>query len=553
MKDVQERGCARGARVRDEKAVVKEKKGVFQVMRNGKLEDVFRPGSQDGLKRLLRRYLGLNIPDVRVCDGHDSPMDYLWYAYSRDRLYQEHRNTRTQGLKKTRKSEIPSAKFGIDSEGQYLSESNCGRDARVPMNGDCIVWANRGGGKTMLAAMATLLEGLFKDGCQTRILAGSLEQAGRMYGYLRDFAEGRFYEQLDGKLLKESCKFKNGAQVQVLAQSSREVRGQHVQKLRCDEIELFDDRVLEAAKFITQSSARQVAAMEMLSTMHRPYGIMQKLIEESVASGIRVFKWCVWEVIERCTSDRSCSRCPLNEDCRGKARRAKGYLRIDDVITQMQRSSRAGFEAEMLCLRPHLENAVFDEFDPRVHVAEVSFDARLPLYRGIDFGYKNPFVCLFIQVDGDGTVRVFDEYVQSRKITAENAEAIKTLTPVGEDQVAGTFCDPAGKGKHATSGKSEMQVLTEMEIRVQASKSEIKDGLELIRAALRAGDGSRRLVINRKCKQLIKAMESYRYPDTGPSEVPLKDGEHDHLIDALRYFFIHYAKRSKGVITPKPY
>jgi hypothetical protein len=191
--------------------------------------------------------------------------------------------------------------------------------------------------------------------------------------------------------------------------------------------------------------------MEMFSTMHRPYGLMQTLIDDAAQSGIPIFKWCLWEVIERCRG-RSCSRCALNEDCQGKARRANGYLRIDDVISQMRRSSRAGFESEMLCLRPNLENAVFEEFDEQVHVKAVRYDASLPLYRAVDFGFVNPFVCLWIQVDADGVVRVIDEYVRNRATAAANADTIIRRTQCDEHTVAMTFCDPAGAARNGSPG-----------------------------------------------------------------------------------------------------
>jgi len=405
-----------------------------------------------------------------------------------------------------------------------------------------VVWANRAGGKTQLAAVTTLLEGLFKRNCQTRILAGSLAQSGRMYGYLCDFIERRFRDKLDGKLLKESCRFVNGTAVQLLPQSSRAVRGQHMHKLRCDEIELFDEDVLNAAQFITQSTPHKVAAMEIFSTMHRPYGLMQKLIDAAATNGTPVFKWCVWEVIEPCTPDRSCSRCPLDNDCQGKAKRANGYLRIDDVISQMRRASRAAFESEMLCLRPNLENAVFDAFDPKVHVRGVGYDPSLPLYRAMDFGFTNPFVCLWVQVDGDGVVRVIDEYVQNRKVIAEHAEVVRRRTPCDEGRVM-TYCDPSGNSRNGVTGTSEVKTLRELGMRVQCCKSEILEGLEKIRAALKAGDGVSRLVIDPKCDTLIEAMRCYHYPDGGvPTELPEKDGVHDHPIDALRYFFVNYSR-----------
>lgn len=474
------------------------------------------PQNRTWLKMYLKKYADFRVPDRHVCGHHASPMDYLWHAYSCD-LVTPASSRQSKVQQHTRRRKLT--------------------------NGDCIVWANRGGGKTQLAAVVTLLEGLFKKNCQTRILAGSLDQSSRMYEYLCDLVEYKFANSLSGKMLKESCRFENGTTVQVLAQSARAVRGRHVHKLRCDEIEMFDSNVFNAAKFITRSDDHHLAAMEMFSTMHRPYGLMQKLIEEAPQTGIPVFKWCMWEVIERCSEDRSCSRCPLNSDCMGKARRANGYLKIDDCITRMRRSSRAGFESEMLCLRPSLENAVFDEFDPAVHVKPVAYNPALPLYRSMDFGFTNPFVCLWLQVDADGTVRVIDEYVQNRKRIVVHGKVVMARTPCDEMQVADTFCDPAGANHNGVSGTSEVKELRQMGMRIHHKPSKILGGIEHIRARLRAGDGSHRLIIDPHCVRLIEAMQCYHYPETGaPSELPQKDGTYDHPIDALRYFFVNFFK-----------
>jgi len=43
--------------------------------------------------------------------------------------------------------------------------------------------------------------------------------------------------------------------------------------------------------------------------------------------------------------------------------------------------------------------------------------------------------------------------------------------------------------------------------------------------------------IHPRCKHLIQAMRAYRYGD-GRAELPRKDGP-DHLIDALRYYFVN--------------
>ena len=466
-----------------------------------------RPKTKWDLKNYVKVFLRLDIPDKRICPEHNSPMDYLWHSFSADFT------------------------------------------ANKAANADAIVWANRAGGKTELAAVATLLDCVFKPNCQVRILGGSGEQAGRMYEYLTGFLRTGFEDFLAGAVRKDKCSFANGSAVEVLTQSPMSVRGQHIQKLRCDEVELFDEDVFAAAKFITRSKAGLVAAMEMISTMHRPYGLMQKIVSSAGQFGTPVFKWCLWEVIEKCR-DRNCSQCPLWNDCGGKAREANGYLKIDDCITARRRASRAGWEAEMLCKRPSLENVVFDEFDPAKHVRPIDYDANLAVYRTLDFGFVNPFVCLWVQVDADGVVRVIDEYVRSRATIDVHAAEIKQRTPGGEERMAATFCDPAGGSVNDVTGTSVVRELRTLGIITRYRRSRILEGIELIRRAIRAGDGKSRLIISPRCQRLIEALQCYHYPEPGSAaaggELPLKDGVYDHPIDALRYFFINYKHPNKA-------
>jgi hypothetical protein len=461
------------------------------------------PATTGDIKNYVKVYLGINIPDKRICEGHNSPMEYLWHSYFSD----------------------------------FAAERTT--------NGDAIVWANRTGGKTELAAIATLLDCVFKPRCQVRILSGSGEQAGRMYEYLTGFLRNGFEEFLAGPIRKSKCRFANGSAVEVLTQSPMSVRGQHIQKLRCDEVELFDEDVFAAAKFTTQSTAGLLAAMEMISTMYRPYGLMQRIVSSAGELRTPVFKWCLWEVIEKCT-ERNCSQCPLWVDCEGKARGSNGYLKIDDCVTAMRRASRAGWEAEMLCKRPSRENVVFDEFEPAEHIRQLDYDPNLPLYRTLDFGFVNPFVCLWVQVDENDVVRVIDEYVRSRATIDVHAEEIKSRTPVEGGCVAATFCDPAGKSVNDVTGTSVVRELRTLGIATRFRRSGILEGIEFIRRSLKAGDGKSRLLISPRCQRLIEAMECYRYPEgSRVGELPLKDGLYDHPIDALRYFFVNYKHTGK--------
>ncbi len=458
-----------------------------------------RPATRTDLKNYIRAFLDISIPDKSFSAEHSSPLDYLWHAFAEDE-----------------KSRI---------------------------NNDAVIWANRAGGKTMLAAVATLLDCIFKPGCQVRILAGSGDQAGRMYDYLCQFIGKGFADLIDGRIYKGKCTFKNGSKVEVLTQSAKSVRGRHVQKLRCDEVELFDKDVFAAAQFITQSKNGITAGQEILSTMHKPFGLMSRVIKDADRKTAPLFKWSVWEVIEKCR-DRNCSRCPLSEDCRGKAKKADGYLKIDDCISIMQRSSRAGWESEMLCRKPNLDDAVFEDFDPDIHVADIKPDGNLPTYRTLDFGFVNPFVCFWIQVDEDENIRVIEEYVKRKKTVNIHAENIKSMSPVKEEIIVTTFCDPAGAGRNDVTGTSAVKELRGHGIKVKYKKSGILEGIELIRRSLKNGKGKSRILISSKCGNLIEAFQCYHYPENRiKGELPEKDGVYDHYIDALRYFFVNYQTR----------
>src|SRR5512140_713108 len=89
-----------------------------------------RPTSRDELHRWVAQVLGFDVPRQAVCPGHSAPFDYLAGAF-----FEEFTNA--------------------------------------------VVWANRGGGKTMLGAIATLLDAHFKGPVSIRILGGSLEQSRR--------------------------------------------------------------------------------------------------------------------------------------------------------------------------------------------------------------------------------------------------------------------------------------------------------------------------------------------------------------------------------------
>lgn len=451
----------------------------------------------DALHRYIQSKFGLNIPRQSICPHHRAPFDYLISAYFE-----------------------PST--------------------------DLIIWGPRGGGKTRLAAVATVLDLLHKPGISIRILGGSLDQSLRMWEHLIPDLQSIDAKQLgESRSLSRKVTLKNKSTAAVLTQSQRAVRGLRVQKLRCDEVDMFDKSVWSAAQLVTRSCSigkkkltHIKGTIEAFSTMHRLDGLMTELIDN--ARNIPIIRWCLLDVLESCPNERDCATCPLHEECQGRAKQAQGFFSIDDAIAMKRRVSRETWETEMLCLRPKLTGSVFPSFDPDRHVRE-EVQMIGETWLAIDFGFANPFVCLWVRTDGH-LIHVLDEYQQPQRMVHEHIEFIRTK-PYG--QVTKVACDPAGNGRNDQTAQSNVALLKKEGFNVHSKRMGLIDSIELMRAALKNGMNEARLFIHPRCKQLIRALRAYKYPDIG-GELPIKDGVHDHLVDALRYLLINLDRRPAG-------
>ncbi len=495
-------------------------------------------GSRDALHAWVRLYCGIDVPRRAVCAGHVAPFDYLAMSYFE-----------------------PSR--------------------------DQVVHAPRGGGKTRLAALATLLDLLHKPGISVRILGGSLEQSMKMWEHLVPDLRRLIPDEVS-RLGEASrvVRLPHGGSCSVLTQSQRAVRGLRVQKLRCDEVELFDPAVWEAAQLTTRSvelvgseggdrrrSRREGrggdhrsghrfghvrGAIEALSTLHESGGLMQRIVDEADVRGTMVQRWCLMDVLARCEADRSCATCELWEDCGGVAKvGCDGFVSIEDAIAMKRRVSRRTWEAEMLCRRPSVRGRVFPMFERSKHVREhvemrVKFGSVHggdrsgvgELSCGIDFGFAAPLVCLWVRSDGD-RVWVIDEYVQPMRPLEEHVEVIASR---GHGMPAWVGCDPAGRARNDQTGVSSVQLMRRRGLVVRSRSSRIMDGVEMIRQMLEPASGEVKLFVHPRCVQLIRAIEGYRLAElsAGFSELPVKDGEHDHAIDALRYQLVNRMSRGEA-------
>ncbi|QDU72768.1 phage terminase large subunit family protein [Mucisphaera calidilacus] len=470
------------------------------------------PQTPDQLHRFVRVGLGLNVPRHAVTPNASPPFQYLLRSFFADQLAARHQH-------------------------------------HAPA--DIVVWANRGGGKTLLGAVASLLDLIFKPGFQLRILGGSLEQSLRMHHHLLRLLNtpllhhpkpGSTNSVLAQPPTQRRLTLANGSALEILAQSHRSVRGTRVHRLRCDEVEEFQHDIWQAAQLTTRSGRCGPwfvrGSVHALSTAHRPGGLMSALIDNTTpaATHRQQLRWSAIDTAQPCPTSRSCNTCPLEPDCQGRARNARGFIPIDDLIQQHARTSTATWHAEMLCHRPSRDDAVYPTFNPTRHVRPYTSSENHTLVAGMDFGLRSPTVFLWAAHAyndlGQTTLHVIDEYHQTDLTLGQHIQRI-TARPHPMPRWAAV--DPAGSARNAHTGRSDIDLLRDHGFNVRSHRHRIRDGIERVRNHI----DHDRLHIDPRCTHLIHALTCYHFDHKRPTHLePVKDGP-DHAADALRYLIVN--------------
>lgn len=213
------------------------------------------------------------------------------------------------------------------------------------------------------------------------------------------------------------------------------------------------------------------------------------------------------------------------------------------------------FNQEVAALFTEYVGRVFKNFDEELHVTDQQFDPTWATYACADYGFTNPFVWLLVQVSPNGRhVHVIDEYYEAGKTTTEAAAEIaaRGLAPRTIRQF---FPDPAEPDR-------TRELANLLHIKPYGRGSiELQDRIEWIRRSLKpdSGLGSMQLTIHRKCVNLIREMNDYRYKETaeqasdkGRSAPEKPQSKDDHAPEALgRFYSGLFGKPSRSVAGPR--
>jgi PBSX family phage terminase large subunit len=137
------------------------------------------------------------------------------------------------------------------------------------------------------------------------------------------------------------------------------------------------------------------------------------------------------------------------------------------------------------------EGAVFEEFDPAVHIIDTLPASFKRYVVGVDWGYTNPGVMLVFGVDGDGRLYLVEEVYRTRELVAgvdgKDGFWIKEARRIKNRYKNPRFwCDP--------SEPAYIETLQRAGILAEKADNDIRSGIDKIKTRLnRAWDGKPRL------------------------------------------------------------
>ena len=274
--------------------------------------------------------------------------------------------------------------------------------------------------------------------------------------------------------------------------------------------------------------------------------------EGDAGRGRAVFKWTAMDTAARCPAELPCTGCPLWGDCGGRAKRAQGFLPIEDLIAQRRRVSDEQWASEMMCRRPRRSDGVYRRFEASRHVRDDppggAVGEGTTLVMGMDFGLRSPTVVLWAwawRVSGFDHVHVVAEHAAEGWTLEDHLAAMRGVArALALPEPAWVGVDPAGRQRQSHSGLSDVEVLRSAGWRVRWRPSRIAAGIEAVRRLI----DHDRLTVHPRCVALIRAVQAYRFDPGRPTcDEPVKDGA-DHACDALRYLVVNLdASRPVGV------
>lgn len=167
------------------------------------------------------------------------------------------------------------------------------------------------------------------------------------------------------------------------------------------------------------------------------------------------------------------------------------------------------------------------------------------IFCAMDHGFTNPTCFLWMSVNKDGRIIIFDEYYESQRTVAENAAAVIAKFEENGGPPSYTVGDPSIRNTDPITGTSVLIEYTNFGIPIMLGNHDQKAGINLVIQRLKGpGEPYRhpQLFVTENCTNLIWEMKKLRWGAWHSKKMQAdrnaKEEQHkkdDHGCDAMRY------------------
>ena len=344
------------------------------------------PSSKEELKNWIYVFLGLDIPDTHLPDedSNASPMEALWLSY------ENYKNNKG------------------DEEPGYI-------------------WlASRDSMKTLAASILAVTVMIFFNSTicwlasiepQSKIALSNVQSFIQKLSKFLEYSD-RTVEASNARTLEITANDGSKSSVTILVATMASVNGKHVNCVFVDEVDLLrDPRVLDEVQAVASLIGNQFPLKTYFSTRKFSFSNMETLIQKRESLGLKLLKWDILDVTERCPESRhkpeepkivryihrdpplrsysqeefdllaeveqaqfrkieayaGCGGCKLLSQCktrlahRSKEDRGKLWKKIDHTINMFRSMSPDMANAQLLCRKPSQSGLVYPRFEERLN------------------------------------------------------------------------------------------------------------------------------------------------------------------------------------------
>lgn len=199
---------------------------------------------------------------------------------------------------------------------------------------------------------------------------------------------------------------------------------------------------------------------------------------------------------------------------------------------------------------------VYKDFDRRLHVIE-PFDipSEWPRWRAMDYGYEDPFACLWLATDKDGRGYVYREHYVKRQILSWHTA--KILESSADERYDYSVMDPAARGKRVETGNSILSLMAEQGLPAMPGHNDLEAGIFRVMEWLKCdpATGKPGLYVFSNCPNTVKEFEQYSWkvPKEGKNANIVPEDGHDHALAGIRYWCMSRPRRYAERLRTHPH